>query len=66
MSLRTSSGLHRSYFSYFKESVKRMHQNTAQCVESFTQLSSFLRNLYASQEATVRTGHGGGPKMVEE
>jgi len=39
------------------ESLKRIHQHTAQCVESFTQLSSFLRNLYAGQEATVRTGH---------
>ena len=27
------------------ESLKRIHQNTAQYVESFTQLSSFLRNL---------------------
>ena len=39
------------------ESLKRIHQNTAQCVESFTQLLSFLRNLYANQEATVRTAH---------
>ena len=34
------------------------HQNTTQCVESFTQFSSFLRNLHAVHEATDRTGHG--------
>ena len=39
------------------ESLKRIHKNTAQFVESFTQLSSLLSNLYAGQEATVRTGH---------
>ena len=39
------------------ESLKRIHKITAQFVESFTQLSSLLRNLYAGQEATVRTGH---------
>ena len=30
-------------------------------------LTCLLRNLYVGQEATVRTGHGGGgPKMAEE
>ena len=30
-------------------------------------LTGLFRNLYVGQEATVRTGHGGGgPKMAEE